>query len=86
VATALLAVLVVGRSVALPLVLGAVAMAVSYLLTGPDAALQAQLGAALVPAMVTILIVSVFAKLIPGRGDTMEDAAEEPEPIRVGRP
>src|SRR5690606_37114495 len=73
VATALLAVLVVGRSVALPLVLGAVAMAVSYLLTGPDAALQAQLGAALVPAMVTILIVSVFANLFPGRGDTMED-------------
>ncbi len=61
-------------------------MAVSYLLTGPDAALQAQLGAALVPAMVTILIVSVFANLFPERGETMEDAAEEPEPIQVGRP
>ena len=86
VATALLAVLVVGRSVALPLVLGAVAMAVSYLLTGPEAALQSLLGAALVPAMVTILVVSVFANLFPGRGDTMDDTAEEPEPIRVGRP
>jgi RND superfamily putative drug exporter len=86
VATALLAVLVVGRSVALPLVLGSVAMAVSYLLAGPDAPLQTLLGAALVPAMVTILIVSVFANLFPGRGDTMEDTAEEPEPIRVGRP
>ena len=86
VATALLAVLVVGRSVALPLVLGAVSMAVSYLLTGPDAALQTLLGAALVPAMVTILIVSVFTNLLPERDETMKDTADAPEPIRVGRP
>ena len=48
--------------------------------------MQTLLGAALVPAMVTILIVSVFANLFPGRDDTMEDTAKEPEPIRVGRP
>jgi putative drug exporter of the RND superfamily len=87
VGSALLAVLVVGRSVALPMVLGAVAMAVTYLLSGPDSSLLSLFGAALLPAGVTILVISVFDNLFPPRGDTMEpDQAEEPEAIRVGSP
>ena len=87
VGTALLAVLAVGRSLALPLVLGSVAMAVAYLLSGPEASLGSLLGATLLPAAVTILIISVFDNLFPPRGDTMEpDRVEEPEPIRVGSP
>ncbi len=85
VATALLAVLVVSRTMALPLVLGAVALAVSLVLTGTDAALQVLFGATLLPALVTILIISVFANLFPDRGDTMEPTAED-QPLRVGRP
>ena len=65
VGSALLAVLVVGRSVALPMVLGAVAMAVTYLLSGPDSSLMSLFGAALLPAVVTILVISVFDNLSP---------------------
>jgi len=87
VATAMLAVLVVGRTIALPLVLGAVALAVTLVLTGADAALQVLFGATLLPALVTILIISVFANLFPDRRDTMEPTAEEDQPpLRVGRP
>ncbi len=85
VGTALLAVLVVGRSVALPMVLGAVAMAVSYLLTGPGSGLDSLFGASLLPALVTILVISVFDNLFPDRPATMEEP-EEAEPIRVGSP
>lgn len=87
VATSLFAVLVVGRSVALPMVLGSVTLTVTYLLSGADAGLSSLLAAALVPAVVTILIISVFDNLFPPRHDSMEsDRAEEPEPIRVGSP
>ena len=87
VATSLFAVLVVGRSVALPMVLGSVTLTVTYLLSGTDAGLSSLLAAALVPAVVTILIISVFDNLFPPRHDSMEsDRAEEPEPIRVGSP
>ncbi len=86
VATALLAVLVVGRTFALPLVLGAVALAVTVVVTGTGAALQVLFGATLLPALVTILVISVFANLFPARGETMEPTADEDPPLRVGRP
>ncbi|MEZ5186505.1 MAG: MMPL family transporter [Candidatus Nanopelagicales bacterium] len=87
VGTALLAVLVVGRSVALPMVLGSVALAVTYLVSGTGASLGSLLAAALLPAVVTILVISVFDNLFPDRRATMDrDRAQEPEPIRVGSP
>ncbi len=87
VATALLAVLMAGRGIALPMVLGAVAMAVTHLLSGMDAALSALFAACLLPAMLPMLLVSVFGGAFVPRGATMEpDATEQPEPIRVGSP
>jgi RND superfamily putative drug exporter len=87
VGTALLAVLVVGRSLSLPMVLGAVALAVAYLLSGQDAAVGALFGASLLPALVCVLVISVFDNLFPARHDTMDgDKAQEPEPIQVGSP
>ena len=61
---------------ALPMVLGSVTLTVTYLLSGADAGLSSLLAAALVPAVVTILIISVFDNLFPPRHDMESDRAE----------
>jgi hypothetical protein len=86
VASALLAVVAVGRSIALPMVLGAVAMAVAQMLdtTGGVGTLVT---ACVLPALVTMVVISVFDALFPLRPETMETGRpSEPEPIQVGRP
>jgi hypothetical protein len=47
--------------------------------------MNALFGASLLPALVTIAVISVFDNLFPERPATMEEA-EEAEPIRVGSP
>ena len=85
VASALLAVVAVARSVALPMVLGAVAMAVAQMLDVSDS-IATLLTASLLPALVTMVVISVCDSLFPDRPATMEeDRDSEPEPIRVGR-
>jgi len=85
VASALLAVVAVARSVALPMVLGAVAMSVAQMLDFSDS-IATLLTASLLPALVTMVVISVCDSLFPDRPATMEeDRDPEPEPIRVGR-
>jgi RND superfamily putative drug exporter len=86
VASGLIAVVAVGRVAALPMVLGAVAMAVAQMLDGTGG-LGTLLGAAILPAVVTMLVISVFDNLFPDSRETMGgDRDTEPEPIHVGRP
>ncbi len=84
-ASALLVVVAVGRSVALPMVLGAVAMAVAQMLD-TSGAVATLLTASVLPALVTLLVVNVFATLFPGSAHRPETMESEPDPIRVGRP
>jgi len=85
VASALLAVVAVARSIALPMVLGAVAMGVAQMLDLSDS-IATLLTASLLPAVVTMVVISVCDSLFPDRSITMEeDRTTEPEPIQVGR-
>ncbi len=86
VGSSLIAVVAVGRSVALPMVLGSVAMALAQMLddTGGVGTLVA---AGVIPALVTMLVISVFDGLFPDRGGTVDHEPDtEPEPIEVGKP
>ena len=85
VGSALIAVLAVGRSVALPMVLGSVAMAIAEMLddTGGVGTLVT---ACVLPALITMVVVGVFDGLFPQRSATMDVQADpEPEPVEVGK-
>jgi hypothetical protein len=85
VGSALIAVIAVGRSVAMPMVLGSLSMALTQMLddTGGVGTLVT---ACVLPALVTMLVINVFEGLIPEQGDTADhESATEPEPIEVGK-